>query len=69
MTPRIKCAVTVFPYNSGSEVLRGVVGPSAMMPVPKSAVKIGSAISGCVAWVMLTSLSSRNEIKLIWRCE
>ena len=64
MTPRIKCAVTVFPYNLGSEVLEGVVGPKAMMPVPKSAVKIGSAISGCVAWVMLTSLSSQNQTHL-----
>ena len=64
MTPRIKCAVTVFPYNSGSEVLQGVVGPKAMMPVRASAVKIGSAISGCVAWVILTSLSSRNETHL-----
>ena len=49
MTPRIKCTVTVFPYNSGSEVLQGVVGLKAMMPVRASAVKIGSAISGCVA--------------------
>ena len=60
MTPRIKCAVTIFQYN----VLRGVVGLKAMMPVRASAVKIGSAISGCVAWVMLISLSSQNQTHL-----
>ena len=64
MTPRIKCTVTVFPYNSGSEVLQGVVGLKAMMPVRASAVKIGWAISGCVAWVILISLSSQNQTHL-----